>query len=421
MTAPQAGSPDPQKEPFPTSRVTENVNGRLFFRQCPPSQREIAGFEADLGYRLIFSPGALRQVGEAAIELGSRRVLLVSDRGVKEAGHVESALGSLGEAGLQTFVFDRAEENPTSMQIVAAADRASGFAPDLIIGLGGGSAMDCAKGVNFVLTNGGRMEDYWGFAKASRPLLPSIGVPTTAGTGSEAQSYAVITQDETGRKMACGDRQARFRTVILDPDLIATAPRHVRALAAVDALSHAVESHVSGKATPISRIYSRQAWLWIEANLEVFLGDGESGQARACMLLAAHLAGLAIENSMLGAAHACANPLTARFAVSHGAAVGLMLPHVVRFNRSAAQEGYSDLRRVVEGRCENNLADGEWLAERIAGMLRTAELPQRLRDHSVSPGDFPELARLAVEEWTGRFNPRKIEKDDFERLYSDAF
>ena len=155
-------------------------------------------WETELGgYRLLFGVGAVERLGELAREIGGSRVLVVTDAGIGGAGHVARAVESLSNSGIEAVVFDGVEENPTTRHVEAGLTAAREHGADCLIGLGGGSAMDCAKGVNFLLTNGGRMEDYWGSGKATRPMLPSIGVPTTAGTGSEAQSYALICQAET--------------------------------------------------------------------------------------------------------------------------------------------------------------------------------------------------------------------------------
>src|SRR5437870_6149764 len=154
--------------------------------------------------RVVFGPGSLSKLGEIARELGDTRVLLVTDPGLEEAGHPQRAMLSIREAGLEVFLFDGVEQNPTDQHVQAGVALARPLGIDLIVSVGGGSSMDCAKGINFILTNGGCMADYKGFGKAARPMLPSIGVPTTAGTGSEAQSYALIADDKTHMKMACG-------------------------------------------------------------------------------------------------------------------------------------------------------------------------------------------------------------------------
>src|SRR5204862_972822 len=169
------------------------------------------------------------------------------DPGLESVGHPQRAQASLQEAGLDVFVFDDVEENPTSRHVETGARFAKPLGIDLIVSVGGGSAMDCAKGINFLLTNGGQMIDYKGFGRATKPMLPSLGVPTTSGTGSEAQSYALIADERSHLKMACGDRKAAFKAAILDPELTVSQPRTVTAVTGIDALTHAVESYVCTK------------------------------------------------------------------------------------------------------------------------------------------------------------------------------
>ncbi len=372
--------------------------------------------------RVVFGENALDRLGSFAEELGGRRVLVVTDPGVVRAGIVERALHSLKRASLSASVFEEVEENPTTRHVEAGTRFARAQEPvDLIVGLGGGSAMDCAKGINFLVTNGGAMEDYWGVDRAARPLLPSIGVPTTAGTGSEAQSFALIAQEETHRKMACGDKKARFRAVILDPILTKSAPKRVAAAAGIDAISHAVESYVTTRRNPISQMFAREAWGLLERSFEMVLSDPESPEARGRMLLGAHLAGAAIENSMLGAAHACANPLTARYGIAHGIAVALMLPHVVRFNGRAVGRLYRDLALAGQGSTADDIDGAEALIERIVELKTAAAVPERLRALQVKQTALPRLAKEAADQWTGTFNPRPVNEVDLLKLYEFAY
>ncbi|HRC87584.1 MAG TPA: iron-containing alcohol dehydrogenase [Thermoanaerobaculia bacterium] len=357
-------------------------------------------------------------LGEEASRLGGQRALVVSDRGVSAAGHSERVLWALTGSGLKAELFDEVPENPTTVAVAQGAAAAAAFGADLLVAVGGGSALDCAKGINFLVSNGGKMEDYWGWAKAARPMLPSIGIPTTAGTGSEAQSYALITQaqappgDAHGRKMACGDPKARFRLVLLDPQLALTAPAPVRAAAGIDAVAHAVESFVTRRRNPVSSLLAREAWNRLSGQFALAVSPRPSAAGLAEMLFGAHLAGAAIEASMLGAAHAAANPLTARYGIAHGQAVGLMLPTVVRWN---AQGPAGELYR------ELSLGGAEEIALAVAQMLRTAGLPERLSALDVRAEELPELAGRARQEWTGGFNPRPVSEEDFLRLYEAAF
>ncbi len=384
-----------------------------------PSDRFAAGphFDYDPRTRVVFGPGRLDRLGRLASELGGTRVLLCTDPGLRAAGHADRGLRTLQDAGLDVTLFDDIHPNPTTEDVDRGLAAARDARADLLVGLGGGSSMDCAKGVNFLLTNGGRMRDYAGFGKATRPMLPMIAVPTTAGTGSEAQCYAVIGDPETHVKMACGDKQAACRVAVLDPELTVSMPRAVTAATGIDAISHAVETYVTKPRNAMSSLFARQAWSLLAENFPIVLDDPDNVEARGAMLLGAHLAGAAIESSMLGATHALANPLTARYDTVHGHAVGVMLPHVVRFNAAVAGELYCDLASDI-GLCGR---DGPRAVERLAtflgDLLVKAGLPTTLGGHGVESGALRELAGVAAEQWTGRFNPRPVDAASLEELY----
>lgn len=359
--------------------------------------------------KIAFGAGNLNRLGEIVKREGGTRVLLVSDPGITAAGHVERAVRSLYKADVPVRVYDEAGENPTTIHVGKGVILARPFKPDLIVGLGGGSAMDCAKGINFLLTNGGRMQDYWGVDKAAEPMLPFVAVPTTAGTGSDAQSFALITDPDTHQKMACGDKKALPRVAILDPELIATVPTGVAAATGIDAVAHAVETAATTRRNDTSRRLSREAWQLLAPAFEQLMRDPADPAARQRMLLGSHVAGAAIENSMLGAAHSCANALTAECGTIHGVAVGLMLPHVVRFNAGGADNPYSDLD-----------ADAGALAARLDRMLEIAKLPRRLADVGATSEVVPKLAAIAAKQWTATFNPRPVAERDFEAMFRAA-
>lgn len=361
--------------------------------------------------RVVFGEGTLAQLGKRARELGGDRILLVTDPGIVRAGLADRTIASLQSASLACCVFDGAGENPTEQHVSAGVAFAKARGPiNCIIGLGGGSAMDCAKGINFILTNGGQMADYQGMGRATKPMLPSVGIPTTAGTGSEAQSYALIADAHTHVKMACGDLKARFKTVILDPSLIESAPRRVAAATGIDAMAHAIESYVSTRRNAVSVLFAQKAWHLLSFGFERVLAHPSDEEARSHMLLGAHFAGAAIENAMLGAAHACANPLTAHFGIPHGVAVGLMLPAVIRFNGETHGACY-------RGLCENTDA----LAQQITALKERADLPSRLRDLGVARDRLPSLAKNATEQWTGAFNPRPVDERAYLSLYESVY
>ena len=382
-------------------------------------------FEFQSRTRIVFGEDALDRLGSLAGDLGFRRTLLVADPGLVEAGHVEHAAGLLEKAGVEVVTFHDFHLNPTTADVEAGRSFAATQDIDSVIGLGGGSSMDCAKGINFLLTNGGVMQDYWGYGKAEKPLLPMIGIPTTAGTGSEAQSYALISDAETRVKMACGDPAAAFRVAILDPCLLVSQPAEVRAVAGYDALSHAVETSVTTKRNAVSECFLREAWRLLERNYERVLDTPGDLEAQGAMQLGAHFAGAAIENSMLGAAHACANPLTARYGTVHGRAIALLLSTVVRWNSAdgsgaLVSERYGELLNIARASA-NPSSPADRLAQRLEEMAAAGNLTTGLGAAEVARHDLPALAEDAAAQWTGRFNPRPFNAEGALEVYECAY
>jgi len=368
--------------------------------------------------RVISGPGTLAKLGELTKQLGGSRVLLVTDRGLLQAGHPQRAEKSLRDSGLEVFVFDDTHENPSSKEVTEATAFAKSKNIDFIVAIGGGSSMDCAKGVNFIYTNGGTMADYKGFGKATKPMLPSIGIPTTSGTGSEAQSYALISDERTHLKMACGDKKVAFRIAILDPELTLSQPKFVTSVTAIDAIAHAIESYVCTKRTPVSAMYSLTAWNYLEPNLPLVLRDPSNLPARQAMQTGSHFAGVAIENAMLGITHSCSNPLTSHYGITHGIAIGVLLPHVIRFNESATPL-YADLVKSLKP--IKGETPGETLARRISELVELTGQPTKLRDLEVSDSILPLLALEASEQWTAKFNPRPVTEGDLLSVYEAAW
>ncbi|HEY7817670.1 MAG TPA: iron-containing alcohol dehydrogenase [Vicinamibacteria bacterium] len=370
--------------------------------------------------RLVFGRGEVERLGELALAEGFRRTLFVADRGLMATPHAERAIGFLRGAGIEVGVFTDFSENPDTEMMERGRAFAAPIGVDSLVGFGGGSSMDTAKGVSFLLTNGGTMADYRGFGKARTPLLPMLGVPTTAGTGSEAQSYALVSDAKTHEKMACGDETAMFKVALLDPELTLTQPAGVTAVAGFDAISHAVETYVTRKQNPLSDVFSREAFRLLFANYERVLERPLDVDARSSMQLGAYFAGVAIENSMLGATHACANPLTAHYGTAHGRAISMCLPSVVRFNAAVASERYRELLGLAGVAVRGN-DPGETLAFHLERLARTGGLPTRLRDDGISRDDFPALAREASLQWTGTFNPRPFDEGAALEVYRCAY
>jgi len=389
-----------------------------------PQFSTLAPFDHQPRTRLIFGINCVERVGDLTRELPASKVLLVTDPGIVAAGHSERVRRFLEKAGLRVTVFDQSEENPTTGCVDACLQIAKSSGIDAFVAVGGGSSLDTAKGCNFLLTNGGRMQDYWGSGKATKPLLPLIAIPTTAGTGSECQSFALIADSETHEKMACGDPKAAPRIAILDPVLTLSQPLRVTACTGVDAIAHVVETAVTKKRTALSLMYAHEGFKLTVPNLPRIFENPNDLEARGRMQLGAAFAGLAIENSMLGAAHSAANPLTAHYGIVHGQAVGMMLPYVVRFNGQdrEALRAYAELASAPEIAC---VSDGpekalDALIAHLESLLQLSGMPRSLAACGVQASMIPTLADEAARQWTASFNPRPPSAKDFMSLYQSA-
>lgn len=362
-----------------------------------------------------FGPGVATEVGRLVAAMSVQRVLVVTDPGLAATGHLRRIVASLEMSGLTVGTFTEVRENPTTLVVDACVAAARHFDAQALIGLGGGSSMDAAKGCNFILTNGGRMQDYWGVGKATLPMLPFIAIPTTAGTGSECQSFALISDAETHAKMACGDKKAAACLALLDPELTLTQPSMVTRLTGIDAMAHALESAVSTKSNEISLAYSLAAFALLAEGFPAVLADPTNLFARSQMLLGASLAGVAIENSMLGAAHASANPLTAQFQVVHGEAVGVMMPRILRCNLLSPEA------RLTYGKLAHQIGlQADDLPCWFEKLLERAGLPDHLRHWGISEAHVSALAAEAAQQWTGMFNPVTVVEEDFRKFYLET-
>lgn len=351
------------------------------------------------------------------------RAFLVTDRGVAEAGHAERLQRALEAAGVEVSRYDEARPNPGEDDVAACHDayeRARrGGAIDWIVALGGGSAIDVAKGCAMLACGGGRMADYVGRAsiRVTNPKL--VAVPTTAGTGSETQSFALISNRDTGQKMACGGTAPV--AAVLDPELTLTMPLGVTACTGLDTLTHAVEAFVTRRRSPSSCALALEAFQLAECAFEAVLDHPEDLESREQMLAASALAGQAIEQSMLGAAHSMANPLTRRFDVAHGQAVGQALPAVVAYNACdpSTRGLYAELARATEvaSRDDDDDDAAAALGHRLRQLVQRAGFSPHVEGVPMSMAK--ELAAEAATQWTAQFNPRPVDADAFAQLYRE--
>jgi alcohol dehydrogenase class IV len=389
---------------------------------------------------LVFGPNAAQRLGEVALRLGVRRVLLVTDPVLLKAGLADPVHAALSEAGALVEIFSGGEPEPS----VAAAERAAAagraFRPDAVLGLGGGSNMDLAKVTAVLLAHGGTPRDFFGEDKVPGPVPPLVCVPTTAGTGSEVSAAAVLTDREAGTKVSCLSERLRPRAAVVDPLLTVSCPPKVTADSGIDALTHAVEAYTAvdnaayplppGERSvyqgrnPLGELFAERAISLVGRYLRRAVADGSDLEAREGMALAATLGGLAFSNVGVALVHALEYPLGAAVHVSHGAGNGLLLPAVMRYNLPARKAAFASVARLL-GEDVSGLGEDEAAGRAVAAVERLRAdvgIPRRLRDVGVREEmlrPFAEKA-FAVKRLL-RVNPRYPTADDLEGILRAAY
>ena len=388
--------------------------------------------------RLVFGPGASESLAESVRELGLRRVLIVTDRRLVDAGLV-APLRKIVETAADVEVFDGGEPEPSFDAAEACLKQAQAFRPDGILGLGGGSNMDLAKIVAVVQSHGGSPRDYVGDGRVPGPVLPLILVPTTSGTGSEVTAASVLTDKQNAIKVGVLSNFLRPKLAVVDPTLTLTCPAKVTADSGIDALTHAIEAFTAvdnatfplppGEKTvyqgrhPLGDCLAEKAISLVGKWLVTAVHEPSNPAAREGMSLAATLAGLAFSNVGVALVHAMEYPLGGATHCSHGAGNGLLLPFVMRFNLPARVAEFgrvaSLLGEDVAGldplaAAERAIAAVEHLKERIG-------IPQKMRELGVERGQLRGFAEKAHSiRRILRVNPREASVDQIEDIYLAA-
>lgn len=375
--------------------------------------------------QLICEPGASRRLASLCRERGARSVLVVTDPGITRFGLLDNVLPGFEEEGLHVSVYDQVVADPPEAIVLAAVEQAAGA--DLIIGFGGGSSMDVAKLVALLAHPecSQSLQDIYGVGNAKGVRLPLIQVPTTAGTGSEVTQISIITTGET-TKMGVVSPLLLPDLALLDADLTLGLPPAVTAATGIDAMVHAIEAYTSAlKKNPMSDLLAREALRLLAANLDEAVHNGSNREARQAMLLGACLAGQAFANAPVAAVHALAYPLGGNFHIPHGLSNALVLPHVLRFNVSAATTHYGELAPIVMGdrlRSEDPATFADQLIEELGELSGRMGLPTRLRDAGVPEAMLPQLAREAMlQQRLLVNNPREVTEADALAIYQAAY
>ncbi|MEN9935826.1 MAG: hypothetical protein RLZZ387_2405 [Chloroflexota bacterium] len=375
-------------------------------------------FEYQLRTRLLCKSGLVREMGDEIGQLGIRRALIVADPGVVAAGLVDRVAASIRGAAEVAGVFSEVPSDSSVSTVQEGAAMAREVGADALVAVGGGSALDTAKGMRILLTEGATLYDYQGANLLNRPLTTMIAIPTTAGTGSEVTPVAVIRDEQTETKLFFYSPFIAPDLAILDPEMTRTLPPRLTAATGMDALSHAIETFVGIGANPITDSLALQAIDMISNNLRAAVHSGEDLDARGNMLIAAAIAGIAFATTgvgvNLGIVHAISHTVGASHHVHHGTANSIVLPHGMRFNSAVVPNRYVRIARAMGvnagGRPEEDVIEDGIAA--VAQLALDCDLPGRLRDVGMPEEAIPAVAEGTLMDGTMLSNPRPTELED---------
>ncbi|MBU1097945.1 MAG: iron-containing alcohol dehydrogenase [Bacteroidetes bacterium] len=370
----------------------------------------------------LIEPGCFKKIGEWTKTLGGSKAFIVASLGEYGEAQGKMVADVLTKDGIPNKIYAGAGPNPTDKMVMDGVKEYKEFSSDILIAIGGGSAMDCAKGIGLVASNGGNIHDFEGMHKSKKNLPHFIAINTTSGTGSEVTSVSIITDTGKDRKMTIVDWRITPDVSVNDAELALSMPASLTAASGLDALSHAFEAMVASDATPITDALSFEAASLIFKWLPVAFNDGQNLEARKEMCHGAFLAGLAFNNSGLGFAHALSHPITAMYGTPHGVATAVVLPAVVKYNMQTSQNKYAQLAHAMKVDVPWH-SDSDNAAKVVPALLKfykQLKIPVGLLDLGVKESDIPALAEAASKELVGRTNPRAGSIPIFTQLYNDS-
>jgi len=348
--------------------------------------------------KTVHGVGSIAQAGEEVKKLGGERAIIVTDPGLASLGLHKPVEEALKSAGVEFVLYAKAELEPNADSIQDCANAATEFKADVIIGFGGGSALDTAKAASVLAAHEGPISKYFGVNVVPGPCMPMIAVPTTAGTGSEMTSISVLTNNETGAKMGVVSDYLYADAVILDPALTTGLPAHVTAMTGVDAFVHAMESFVGLRATPFTDALNLAAMKLIAANIRKAYTNGSNLEAREAMLCGSALAGLGFGNTQNGVIHAVGTSVPAKYKLPHGLLMACFAPVGISFNYMANPEKYAIVADILNGEdtCGPVLERAEGCAEAFIAMLEDLDINVGLAPYGVQESDLEGIATRAM-------------------------
>ncbi|MGH3435136.1 MAG: iron-containing alcohol dehydrogenase [Sciscionella sp.] len=371
---------------------------------------------------IVFGPHALAELGHSAGRLGARRPFLVTDPGLLEAGWVEEALKHLQGAGLTPVTWHDVTPNPKDREIESAYEAYVGAGCDVIIGLGGGSVIDAAKGVAILSGNGGRILGFAGVDKVVNPIPPLVMVPSTSGTGADVSQFCVVTDTVRFIKVTIISRTLVPETSIIDPRLLTTMPEWLCAATGLDALTHAIEAFVSRAHNPLTDQHALHAAQLVTGNLVQSMLHPTRTEPRLGMAQGSLEAGMAFTNAILGATHAMSHQVGGLLDAPHGVVNGVLLPHVIRYNAMRFPDRYLPLAAAAGIDTSRIPADvaAELLAQRVRDLADTVGVPRGLATLGVREEDIQRLSRTTMSDACLATNPREATVEEIASIFRGA-
>ena len=371
---------------------------------------------------IVFGAGSLSEAAHAAVRLGARRPFVVTDPGLVETGWPTELLDALQRAGLTPQVWTEVTPNPKDHEIEAGYQRYAEAGCDVVLGIGGGSVIDAAKGVALLAANGGRILDYEGIDKIANPIPPLIMMPTTSGTGADVSQFCIVTDTQRHTKITIMGRALVPDVSVVDPRLLVTMPEWLNAATGLDALTHGIEAFVSLAHGPLTDHHALQAVSLVHGNLVRTMLRPRDAAARSCMAQAALEAGLAFTNAILGATHAMSHQVGGMLDLPHGVINGVLLPHVIRFNGATLPERFVPVAQAMGldvGRAPPDVAV-EMLAQEVRRLGDEVGVPKNLAELGVTVDDIPRLAQLTLGDACLTTNPRPASAEEINAMFRRA-
>ncbi|KQR73207.1 alcohol dehydrogenase [Arthrobacter sp. Leaf337] len=365
-------------------------------------------FSFELPTRIEFGIGLIDTLAEQVTRLGGKHVLLVSDRGLVAAGVVGRVADILTAANFDVVTFTDVEPEPEAEGVTAGAQLCNDEGRDIVVAVGGGSALDTGKSIALMAKNTGHIRDYAGLEIPSSQGLPVIAIPTTAGTGSECAVWSVISEKARNIKYGVGGRNMTATVAFCDPSLSVSLPARLTVGTGLDALTHALESYVNKATQPISEALSEKAMELIARSLRTAVFNGADIQARSDMLLASTMAACAFAPTRLGLAHAMAMPLGAKAKIPHGDVISILLPEVMRFNVNANLDKFARIATIfgVDTRSMSLREAAHAGVDAVAQLITDIGAPRSLAAYGVQESDLEQLAAESMESGNIVVNPR---------------